>query len=437
MYCKSAKSSCTLHVKFQRHVYPIAYPSAFATLNLPYFISKKISRAESKSFSSIINKIAIASIAVGLAVMMISFLILDGFRREVKDKIYSFSGHIQVTKYSLDNSMQEEPISVNNPLYQQPERFGFVDHVQVFSHKAGLLKTQDEVLGAFLKGVGTDFDSTQFKRNISRGQFIRFDSSRYSTDVLISQKIANTLLLDTGDDVRMYFIDPPNNRVRKLHVRGIYDTGIEEFDDQVVMGDIRLIQRLNNWPDSLVGGFEVFLTDSRQVDRAEEVLQGELDYSLFVEKVSEKYVQIFEWLDLINNNVVVFLALILFVACFNIVSILLILIMERTQMIGILKALGAKNRQIRRIFTYNGMLLIVKGMLIGNAIGIGFGLLQSRFKIIPLDPENYYMDFVPIQWNFLTIVLLNLLTFVVVGLVLGIPTIVISRITPIKAIRFD
>ena len=406
-------------------------------MNLPYFISKKISQAESKSFSSTINKIAIASIAVGLAVMMVSFLILDGFRKEVKDKIYSFSGHIQVTKYSLDNSMQEEPISVNNPLYRRPEQFGLVDHVQVFSHKAGLLKTEDEVLGAFVKGVGSDFDSTRFKPNISRGQFIRFDSSGYSTDVLISQKIANTLLLDTGDNVRMYFIDPPNNRRRKLHVRGIYSTGIEEFDDQMIVGDIRMIQRLNNWPDTLVGGYEVFLTDSRKVDQAEEELQNELDYSLFVEKVSDKYVQIFEWLDLINNNVVVFLALILFVACFNIVSILLILIMERTQMIGILKALGARNGQIRRIFTYNGMLLIVKGMLIGNAVGIGFGLLQSHFKIIPLDPENYYMDFVPIQWDFLTIVLLNVLTFVVVGLVLGIPTLVILRIDPIKAIRFD
>ena len=224
-------------------------------MNLPYFISKKISQAESKSFSSTINKIAIASIAVGLAVMMISFLILDGFRQEVKDKIYSFSGHLQVTKYSLDNSMQEEPISTNNLLYRQPEHFRQVDHVQVFSHKAGLLKTEDEVLGAVIKGVGTDFDSTRFKRNISRGSFIRYDSSGYSTDVLISQKIANTLLLDTGDNVRMYFIDPPNNRIRKLHVRGIYDTGIEEFDDQVILGDIRLIQRLNDWPDSLVGGF--------------------------------------------------------------------------------------------------------------------------------------------------------------------------------------
>ncbi len=406
-------------------------------MNLSYFISKKISQAESKSFSSTINKIAIASIAVGLAVMMISFLILDGFRQEVKDKIYSFSGHIQITKYSLDNSMQEEPISTNNLLYQQPERFEAVDHVQVFSHKAGLLKTEDEVLGTVIKGVSTDFDSTRFKRNISRGHFIRYDSSGYSTDVLISQKIANTLLLDTGDNVRMYFIDPPNNRIRKLHVRGIYDTGIEEFDDQVILGDIRMIQRLNDWPDSLVGGFEVFLKSSDQADQAEVALQDELDYSLFVEKVSDKYVQIFEWLDLINNNVVVFLALILFVACFNIISILLILIMERTQMIGILKALGAKNGQIRRIFTYNGLLLVLKGMLIGNVIGIGFGLLQSHFKIIPLDPENYYMSFVPIQWDFLTIVLLNLLTFVVVALVLGIPTVVILRIDPIKAIRFD
>ncbi len=409
-------------------------------MNLPYFISQKISKSEKNSFSATINKIAIASIALGLATMMVSFFILGGFRREVKGKIFSFSGHIQITKYSLDNTLQEEPISIHNPIYEHPGEYPFIDRVEVFSHKAGLLQTEDEVLGAFVKGVSRDADSLRFRNSLEAGSFIRFkevDSSAYSTDILISRKVADILKLSVGDNVRMYFVDPPNTRIRKLHVQGIYSTGIEEFDEQVIIGDIGLIQRLNNWPDTLVGGFEVFLNDDQTTDQAAQQLQDSLSYELFVEKISDKYVQMFEWLDLINNNVVVFLFLILFVSCFNIVSILLILIMERTQMIGILKALGAQNKQIRKIFTYNGLILIAKGMLIGNLLGIGFGALQYYFKLIPLDPENYYMEFVPIQWNFLTILWLNLLTFAIVALVLNIPTAIIMRIHPIRAIRFD
>jgi lipoprotein-releasing system permease protein len=412
-------------------------------LNLPLFISRKINKAENKTFSATINKIAVASIALGLATMLVSFLILGGFQRVITNKIFNFSGHLQVTKYSLDNSLQEEPVSINNPVLQQPEQYGFIDHVQVFGHTAGLLQTEDEVYGAFIKGVGAHFDTTRFSDNLLAGQFIRFEdtasttSAGYSTDILISQHIANTLQLGLGDDVRMLFVNPPQYRVRKLHVRGIYSTGIEEFDEQVVIGDIGLVRRINQWPDSLVGGFEIYLHDYSEIDQAEQVLQNELDYELYVEKIGDKYVQIFEWLALINNNVVIFLVLILFVACFNIVSILLILIMERTQMIGVLKALGARNRQIRKIFTYNGILLILRGMLFGNLIGLGFGALQYFFRIIPLDPENYYMDYVPIHWDLLTIVLLNLLTFAIVALVLNIPTAIIMRIQPIRAIRFD
>ena len=410
-------------------------------MNLPYFISKKISKAENKSFSATINKIAVASIALGLATMLVSFLILGGFRKVITNKIFTFSGHVQVTKYSLDNSLQEEPISINNPLIQNPEQYDFIEHVQVFGHTAGLLQTENEVYGVFIKGVSGNFDSIRFKNNLEEGNLIRFadsvgtSSGDYSTDVLISRNIANTLQLKVGDDVRVLFVDP--YRVRKLNIRGIYNTGIEEFDEQVIIGDLGLVQRINQWPDSLVGGVEIYLKDYEMMAQAENRLQNELDYDLFVEKISDKYVQMFEWLDLINNNVVIFLGLILFVACFNIVSILLILIMERTQMIGILKAVGAKNRQIRKIFTYNGMLLIVRGMVIGNLIGLGFGLLQYFFKIIPLDPENYYMDHVPIYWDFVAILALNLLTFVVVALVLNIPTAIILRINPIKAIRFD
>jgi lipoprotein-releasing system permease protein len=406
-------------------------------LNLPYFISRRISSAESKSFSATINKIAIASVGLGLAIMIISFLILGGFQRTIQDKIFSFGAHIQITKYSLNNSYQEDPIGIH-PLLETLQQYEFVDHAQAYSHKAGLLRTENEIIGALLKGVDRNFESQQFIENMAEGHFISFpdSSSEYSTDVVISRKIANTLALGVGDEVIMDFVQDPV-RSRKLNITGIYDTGLEEFDEKIIIGDLALIQRLNQWGDSLAGGVEVYIKDFNRIDEAYESLNDEVDYTLFVEKVSDKYIQMFEWLGLLQNNVVIFLVLILFVACFNMVSILLILIMERTQMIGVLKALGASNLQIRKIFSYNGFILILKGMILGNIIGIGFGLLQYYFQLIPLDPENYYMDFVPIEWNLLTIFGLNVLTFAIIALALNIPTTLILRIQPIRAIRFD
>lgn len=407
-------------------------------MNLPYFISRRISSAESKSFSATINKIAIASVGLGLAIMIISFLILGGFRQTIQGKIFSFGAHIQITKYSLNNSYQEDPIAIHS-LLPTLLQYDFVDHVHAYSHKAGLLRTDNGIFGALLKGIDQNFDSLQFAENMVEGHFISFpdsSSSDYSLDVVISRKISNTLQLGVGDNVIMDFIQDPV-RTRRLNITGIYDTGLEEFDEKIILGDLGLIQRLNQWGDSLAGGVEIYLKDFKSVDEAAETLNDEVDYSLYVEKVSDKYIQMFEWLGLLKNNVVIFLVLILFVACFNMVSILLILIMERTQMIGILKALGASNRLVRKIFSYNGFILILKGMILGNIIGIGFGLLQYYFQIIPLDPENYYMDFVPIEWDILTIIGLNVLTFAIIALVLNIPTTLILRIQPIRAIRFD
>ncbi len=405
-------------------------------MNLPYFISKRIHQTSSDTFSSAIYSIAVASIAIGIAIMLVSYLILGGFQDTIKEKIFSFGSHLQVTKFTFGNSFQEDPISKNTFIYQHYDSIDFIAHVQEFSHKGGLLKTETEVQGVIFKGVGPSFDTSRFNRNLVKGRFVNFSDSGYTNDVIISQKIAEKLFLEVGGEVIMYFIQSPP-RFRKLNVVGLYDTGLEDFDERVILGDIGLVQRLNDWPDSLVGGYEIFVKNPKRIDEAEESLEAIAPYNLFVEKVSDKYLQIFDWLSLLNRNVVIFLSLILFVASFNMISILLILIMERTQMIGILKAIGATDTQIRNIFIYNGMLMIVKGMAIGNLIGLGFGFLQSTFKIIPLDPVNYYMSFVPISWDWPVIIALNVLTFLTVSLVLLIPTIIIARVNPIKAIQFD
>lgn len=406
-------------------------------LNLSYFISKRISKAEKGSFSSTIHIVSVVSIALGLATMIVAFLILFGFKNEIRDKLVSFGAHFQISQFSLSNTVDTNPVSVNGIFAGAAASYDFIDHVQSYAYKAGLLRTDEEVYGVMLKGVGPDFDLDRFRQNIVEGSFIQFPDSGYSSQTVLSRKIARALQLDIGSDVIMMFIQNDQTRYRRLEVAGIYDTGMEEFDDKIILGDLGLIQRLNNWPDTLVGGVEVYIKDFNQLDKAEEKLFDEVGYNLYVEKITDAYMEVFDWLALINQNVYIFLSIILFIACFNMVSALLILIMERTQMIGVLKAMGAQNRQIRGIFMNNGLLLIVKGLFWGNLVGIGFGVLQYYFKIFPLDPENYYMNYVPIDWNWPTIFLLNLLTLAIVGSALLIPTLIISRINPIRSIRFD
>lgn len=406
-------------------------------MNLSYFISKRITSEAKGTFSSTIHKIAIGSITLGLAVMIVSFLILKGFQNTVTEKIYSFSSHLQVTKYTLGNSYEESPISINNAVFEHFEDYDLIKHVQPYSHKAGLLKTEEEILGIIFKGVGEQFNLELFNENLVEGRFIDFSGESYAKEVVISQTIADKLRLQKDDEIIIhFFMDPP--RVRKLKVVGIYETNLADYyDDKFILGDIRLIQRLNNWADTLAGGLEVFVKDIDKIEEAESMLDDVLDYDLFVEKVSDKYIQVFEWLFLISRQVNIFLGIILFVVCVNMISIILILIMERTRMIGLLKAFGATDHQVRAIFAYNGINLIIKGLLGGNLVGIGLCLLQYHYKIISLNPSDYYMSYVPIGWNWQVILGLNILTFVVVSLIIVIPTLVITRITPIKSIKFD
>ncbi len=406
-------------------------------MNLPYFISKRISRDSVGSFSSTIHKIAVGSIGIGLGVMIISFLILKGFQDTVTEKIYNFSAHFQVTKYTSNNSYEEVPLTLRNEVFRHSEEFDFIEHVQEFSHKAGLIKTDDEVLGVIFKGISSRFDSTRFKSSLVEGRFLNFDDDSYSREVMISKVISDKLRLKVGDDAIVHFFqDPP--RVRRLSVVGIYETNLSEYyDNKFIIGDIRLIQRLNNWADSLAGGMEIYVKDIRKMDEAQDALESVVDYDFYVEKVEDKYIQVFEWLHLISRQVNIFLGIILFVVCVNMVSIILILIMERTQMIGLLKSFGASNGLIRRIFLYNGVRLILKGLLIGNLLGLGVGLIQDQFTLIPLNPKDYYMSYVPIGWNWEMTIILNLLTLFVVALIILIPTLAISKVNPIRSIRFD
>ncbi len=406
-------------------------------MNLSYFIARRISSGQRSGLASAIYTIAIATLSVGLAASIVAFLIMEGFQSAVKNRVYSFSANILVTKLTLSNSMEEQPISINVPLFRDPSQYPNVRHVQAYSHKTGLIKNEGDVLGIVLKGVESSFDRASFSQNMVEGRFLDFPDSGYSRDVVISKVIANKLRIKTGDAITVHFFqDPP--RFRRLNVAGIYETNLSDyFDNKFILGDLRLIQRLNDWPDSVAGGLEVFVDDLTKVDDTYTHIGESMDFDLLVEKVSDRYVQVFEWLGLVSRQVKILLGVILIVVCVNMISVVLILVMERTQMIGMLKALGSTERTIRSVFVYQGVNLMVRGVLLGNVIGLGLCFIQDRFKVIGLNPHDYYMSYVPIGWDWPMVISLNVLMCVVVVLVLWIPTAIISRIAPIKAIRFD
>ncbi len=407
-------------------------------MNLPLFIARRLGNNNLRgSFSSSVAMVAIVGIAFGLFVMLVAFAILEGFQTKIKDKIFSFGGHIMITQRNLKDSYQDVPLSTNTHLRRDYKQIEAIEHLQVYAHQAGILKTEGEVMGVILKGVGEDFYRESFQQNMKAGKFVRPDAATGEEDIVISQRIAEKLNLAVGDSVNMFFVQNPP-RFRKLHVQGIYETGMEEFDDKIVFGHLRLVQRLKNWADTLVGGYEIRVKRFAELDSVAVYKVAEhLNYEMRAETITQRYMGIFDWLKLLDKNVQIFLGLILIVASVNIISILLILIMERVHMIGILKALGATNRQIRSIFVFKGMLLILWGMFWGNVTGLGFCAVQYFLPFIPLDADNYYMHTVPIAWNWYAVLGVNVLVFVVVSFVLLLPTLAISRIQPIRAIRFD
>ncbi len=407
-------------------------------MNLSYFIAKRISREQREGFSSTIHKIAVASIAIGLGATIVAFLIMRGFQETVKSKIYSFSGHLLITPYTVNNSALNYKLDA----FTNPGKYSLVKHIQEYAYKVGLVKTDDdEVLGVSVKGVGKSFDQQAFSASIIEGRFLDFPDSAYANQIVLSKIISEKLNAKVGDNIVVHFFQNPP-RYRKLKVVGIYETNLSEyFDDKVIISDIRMIQKLNDWNDSLADGIEVFVKDVNRIDDAGyqliDGMSSELNTKVNVERVSDKYVQVFEWLHLLSRQVNILLGIILTVVCVNMVSIVLILVMERTQMIGMLKALGASDRLIRSVFVYNGITLIVKGLLYGNVLGLGLCFLQYKFGIMKLNAHDYYMSVVPISWHWEVVIGLNLLTFLVVTIVLLLPTVIIARISPIKAIRFD
>lgn len=405
-------------------------------MNLSYFIAKRISFKQAGGFSGTIHRIAVGSLALGLGVSILAFMVLGGFQGTVSERVFGFTGHFQVQRFQMSNAFEEAPFSLNSDFVQNSKKLPFLTKIQSFAHKAALIKGDQEVEGILMKGVGKDFDTLAFSQYLIEGRMLHLPDSGVSNEVLLSKFIANKLLLKVGDKVTMYFVqDPP--RFRRVEVVGVFETYLENFDEKIVVGELQTIRNLNEWTPDQVGGLEVFVNDPMKTSDYFPLIENELDLNLKLIDSRAKFLEIFDWLTLLDTNVVVFISLIGFVAIFNMGAILFILIMERTQMIGLLKAMGARNAQIRRIFFWNGMKILGKGLVLGNVFGLGIGFLQDQFKLVPLDAASYYMTYVPIDWNWPMFIWLNIGIAILTSLVLWIPVMVISRIDPIKSIRFD
>ena len=414
-------------------------------MNLPYFIAHRLikGRREGTSFSRPINVIAIVGIAMGLAVMILAVAILTGFKKQIREKVVGFGSHIQIMNFDSNISFETTPISDTQKFIPRIKQISGIEHVQVFATKAGIIRTDEDIQGVVLKGIGSDFDWSYFRSNMVEGSVFTVTDTGRTDKVIISKKISDMLRLKTGDSFAMLFIqDPP--RMRKFTISGIYETSLEEFDKMYVYCDIGHIKRLNGWKEDHVSGFEVFIKDFDKLDEMTSEVRDAIGYKITEEdtkfKVTNiriKYPQIFDWLNFQDINVIIIILLMLIVAGFNMISGLLILILEKTNMIGVLKSLGAEDITIRRVFLYQAAYLIGKGLFWGNLIGIGLAFIQLKTGLITLDPTSYYIKTVPVNLELTHILLLNAGTMAAIIIMLLVPSQLITRISPVKAIKYD
>ncbi len=405
-------------------------------LDTDLFIARRILSDNKANFSRPIVRISILSICLGLTVMFVAVAILTGFQKEVREKVIGFGAHIQISHYDENSSLETKPISMHQDFYPSLETAKGIKHIQVYATKAGIIKTADQIQGIVLKGIGPDYDLSFFANKIVAGHLIHPGDTGKTNDVMISKNLASLLKLKLNDDIRMYFISGTTTLGRKFHIGGIYETGLEEFDKVYVICDIKHIQKLNDWQPDQVGGFEVILNNFKDLDKMGKYVYRRIGMTLDAKTIRDLYPQIFDWLDLQDINVLIIIILMVLVSGITMISTLLILILERTNMIGILKALGMPNGGIRRVFLINAAWIIGQGLLWGNLAGFALCIIQLKFGLITLSQESYYVSVVPVNLDLWNILMLNAGTAFVCLAMLLVPSFVISRISPVRAIRF-
>ena len=410
-------------------------------MNYELFVAKRIisGKEHKSSISSPIIKIAIAAISLGVIIMLIAIATGEGLREKIRSKMSGFKGHIQITKYDANNSdVSVMPISKNQKFYPTFSNIKGIKNVQVYANQVGLIRTKTDFEGIVFKGVSTDYDWTFFKEYLIAGRIPDFNQKR-TRDVLLSKTIINRLQLQLNDTINVTFFKSKASKLpsnRKLVITGIYNTGFLEFDKNMMIGDIREVQRLNKWTENQVGGFEVLLNNFDDIEEKSEQIYRDISGTLNANSITNSYPTVFEWIKLFDNNVWFIIGIMILIAGINMITALLVLILERVQMIGILKALGSHNASIRKIFLYNASYLILKGLFWGNVIGLSIIGVQYFFKIITLNPETYYVATMPVHISISVILALNIGTLVLCFLMLIIPSFIITKINPSKSIKF-
>ena len=411
-------------------------------MNYEYFIAKRIigNKSYKSSVSAPIIKIGIAAIAISIVVMLIAIATGIGLEHKIRDKAVAFNGHITISNFdSNESEAAQVPVSKNQDFYPEFKSVDGVSHIQAVANKFGIIRTNTDFEGLFLKGVGTDYDWRYFKDFLIEGRLPKY-SQNYSNEVLISKYLADRLGFAVGDRFQMYFMKSDSSKppsIMKYAVVGIFNSGFEELDKTYIIGDINHVQRLNKWSKDQVGGFEVFITNYNDLERLGDRVYAQTPSTLNSITVKQKYATIFEWIPIFTTNIYGIIGIMILVGAINMITALLVLILERTQMIGILKALGSSNWSIRKLFLYNASYLIASGLFWGNLIGIGLLLIQKQFQLITLDPSVYYVTVAPVYLDWSYVVLLNVMTFALCLLMLLIPSFLISKIVPVKAIQFE
>lgn len=415
-------------------------------MNFPLFIARKINGNEDKGrkVSKPAIRIATLGVAIGLAVMIVSVCVVLGFKHTIRDKVVGFGSHITVANFNSFQRSENYPIVVNDSLKRALMQTQGVCHVQRYAYTQGILKTDDDFLGVMLKGVGNDFDSTFIHQNMVAGSIPAFSDVKSQQKILLSKAIAEKLDLKVGDRIYAYFVNEQGVRTRRFTISGIYETNLKQFDSQICFTDLYTTNKLNGWQPEQCSGAEVQVNDFEQLDAAAlnilNKVKGKTDRygdSYSTATIMEQNPQIFSWLDLMDLNVWIILALMVSVAGVTMISGLLIIILERTQMIGIMKAMGTKNAQIRHIFLWFATFIIGKGLLWGNLVGLGLVFLQKYTGLVTLDPKTYYVSTVPVELNVLLILALNLATLLICVFVLIAPSYLISHIHPAKTMHYE
>ena len=415
-------------------------------MNFPLFIAKRIyfSEGDRHEVSRPAIRIATVGVAIGLAVMIITVSVILGFKHSIRDKVVGFGSHIQVTNFITQQTAVPAPIAISDTLLRELKAIPNVRHVEYYTMTQGILKTDSDFLGVAFKGVGEDYDLSFIRQNMQEGKLPTFSSKKSSNQIVVSRKQADKLHLRVGDKVYAYFIAYDDVRARRFTVSGIYQSNMKQFDDVLCLTDLRTTSRLNDWESDQCSGAEILVKDFEKLEETNaavaQLVKEHTDRygeTIASQSIYEANPQIFSWLSLLDINVWIILALMVCVAGFTMISGLLIIILERTQMIGILKALGARNKTVRHTFLWFAAFIISQGLLIGDVIGIGLVVLQQQTGFIHLDPASYYVDTAPMELNIPIIVILNVATLFISVFVLIAPSFLVSHIQPVKAMQVD